>query len=124
MSSGEIMALIQKKQKELDSLNSSKTSMTTVSNDVSCMASKYKNAGELIAESGNIGGTLFDNGATSNVGNTLSVISSNIDGVLSSINTSISSLESEISALYVEYQAALQREAEAAAAAEAAQKKV
>lgn len=118
MSSGEIMAIIIRKQEELKALLGSKSSMITVSVDVGCMANKYRNAGALIAESGNIGGSLFDNGATSNVGNVLSGISSSVDGVLSTINASIASLQDEINSLYAEYQAALAREAAMAENAE------
>lgn len=117
MSSAAIMAKIKQKEAELVQLRSTKAQIVLLNDSVNCTANKFEKAGTLISEAGSIGGRPYDDGATAGVGQNFKNISAETETLLNNITTSISNLQSEISALYVEYRAALAREAEAAAAA-------
>lgn len=120
MSSAEIMAMIKVKEAEREQLIGVKRSVEIVNNAVSCATAKFAEAGELIAESGNIGGQPFDGGRTTETAGNLSNISAQAEGVIGSILGAISALDSEIAQLYAAYYAALAAEEEARRIAEAA----
>ena len=122
MSSAEIMALINKKRRELQQLRVTKIQVSKTYDAVDCMALKFTSAGALINEAGTIGGVPFDNGSTTTVGQNLQKISNDALGLSKQVEGTIADLEAEISRLYAAYEAALAAERAAAEEAERAAK--
>ena len=122
MRSSAIMAIIKKKQAELQQLRVTKVQVSKAYDAVDCMANKFVSAGALMSEAGTIGGHPFDNGSTAKVGQNLKVISNNTLELSNQVSGTIADLESEIAELYVEYHAALEAERRAREAAAAAER--
>lgn len=113
-SSSEIKAQIDKKEKEIKELKELKQKVKKLDDELSCVHSKFKAAGGLIVEAGDIGGVPFDSGKTAQVADELKAISDDVGINIEDIDKRISDLQDDVDKLKVDYSNALEAEKRAA----------
>lgn len=108
--SDEILAQINEKRKLKAKLEKLVEQTTKWSEDLSCLATQFSEAGALLTESVSIGGKPIDEERTSKMGQDFSTISEDIVAVNKNMIAKIAELEDEIASLEMEYIAALTEE--------------